>query len=60
MNIDKDVLLELVDNIERAIILLEDNPKIKDVAGFYNGNDMSLELFNSLTDLKKEMLKEEV
>lgn len=44
INTSVDFLRDLNVTLERVIILLEDNPKIKDTAEFYTGSDVLWEV----------------
>lgn len=54
VELDEDYYNSLIESIERAIIILEDNPKIKDVEGFYVGKGLAIELTDQLSYLKGE------
>ena len=54
VTLDKEYYNSLIESIERAIITLEDNPKIKDVEGFYVGKGLAIELTDQLSYLKGE------
>jgi len=49
-----DFYNEIVEALERTIILLEDNPKIKDSSKFYNSLGQIEELSSILKSLKEE------
>lgn len=46
-------LSDLKETLERVIILLEDNPKIKDTSEFYTGSDILWEVSNFWEDIRK-------
>jgi primosomal protein N'' len=50
--VEKDYLQEIKDTLERCLIILEDNPKIKDVAEFYTSEDLVGEIAFILKDLE--------
>lgn len=53
MKITKKFIKEIVETLERVIIILEDNLKIKDVQGFYNSGDLVFEV----NEIRKELEK---
>ena len=59
MKVEDDYLLELKQHLERVMIILEDNPKIKDVADFYTGKDLAFETAQHLREFNKVGIKEE-
>ena len=44
VNVTKSFLNDLIATLERVMIILEDNPKIKDDGDFYNGKDLLWEV----------------
>ncbi len=52
MDITKEFITEIKGTLERCLIILEDNPKIKDVSEFYTGEDLVGEIGSILHDLK--------
>lgn len=53
INISPDFLQEVINTLERCLIILEDNPNIKDVAGFYSSDSLIWEINDRLQELKK-------
>lgn len=49
-------LKDLKDTLERVIILLEDNPNIKDTSDFYKGSDILFEVVEFHKEIE-EVLK---
>lgn len=56
VNIGKLFLEDCISTLERVIILLEDNPKIKDTSEFYTGEDVLSEVAYFHKEFK-ELLK---
>jgi hypothetical protein len=52
INIEKSYLEEIKETLERCLIILEDNPKIKDVGEFYTSKGLVWEISMILKDLK--------
>jgi len=53
-------LKECIEILERVVIILEDNPNIKDISDFYLSRDLIPDVFwihEYLKELKKEVLK---
>ena len=50
--ISEELHKDLIETLERTIILLEDNPKIKDVSEFYDSENIISECNSLLNDLK--------
>ncbi len=50
--ISEELHKDLIETLERTIILLEDNPKIKDVSEFYDSEIIISECNSLLNDLK--------
>lgn len=51
----KENRLEMIDILERTMIILEDNPKIKDVSGFYEGKELVDDIHWVIERVRKEV-----
>jgi hypothetical protein len=51
---DKELITDLIESLERTIILLDDNREIKDVGNTINGRNQAKELNELLVSLKLE------
>ena len=53
VNVDKEFLGDIKNTLERCLIILEDNPKIKDDGEFYTGKVLACECRELLNYLKE-------
>ena len=56
INTTREYLQEMINILERVIVILEDNPKIKEDMGLFNAKDVILEVY-SLHQEITEVLK---